>query len=234
LSSTPTSTLPLKRNTQLYDACRGVHYTKPLLRGWLHLIWFGFAVVIGSLTLAVAAQGATRATALGIYVATVCGLFGTSALYHRGNWTDAWNRRLQRLDHTMIFFIIAGTATPTFLLAAPGTYGVVCLILMWTLTLTATAIHLAWMDAPERLVGATFIGLGALAGLALPTVWIHAGAVPTILLVAGGLLYVTGAVSYHRRKPDPLPTIFGYHEVFHAYVCAAATCQYVAIAVFIA
>jgi hemolysin III len=216
----------------LYDARRGVYYTKPVLRGWLHLVWFEISVVIGTLLLA-RAHGATRITAAAIYAASVSALFGVSALYHRGNWTAAWRRRLQRLDHAMIFFLIAGTATPAFLLANRGPFGLVCLIVMWTLTLTAAAVHMAWMSAPEVVVGATFVGLGWVAGLALPGVWIHAGAAPAMLVLAGGLLYTAGAISYHRRRPDPYPSVFGYHEVFHAYVCAAATCQFIGIAVFI-
>jgi hemolysin III len=133
----------------------------------------------------------------------------------------------------MIFFLIAGTATPAFLLATRGAVGLASLIVLWTLTLTAAAIHLAWMSAPEVVVGAAFIGLGWAAGLALPGVWIHAGAAPGALLLAGGLLYTAGAISYHRRRPDPCPAVFGYHEVFHACVCGAATCQYVAIALLV-
>jgi hemolysin III len=216
----------------LYDARRGVYYTKPVLRGWLHLVWFEISVVIGTLLLA-RAHGATRITAAAIYAASVSALFGVSALYHRGNWTAAWRRRLQRLDHAMIFFLIAGTATPAFLLANRGPFGLVCLIVMWTLTLTAAAVHMAWMSAPEVVVGGTFVGLGWVAALALPGVWIHAGAVPAMLVLAGGLLYTAGALSYHRRRPDPYPSVFGYHEIFHAYVCAAATCQFAAIALFI-
>jgi hemolysin III len=216
----------------LYDVRRGVYYTKPVLRGWLHLVWFEISVVIGTLLLA-RAHGATRITAAAIYAASVSALFGVSALYHRGNWTAAWRRRLQRLDHAMIFFLIAGTATPAFLLANRGPFGLVCLIVMWTLTLTAAAVHMAWMSAPEVVVGGTFVGLGWVAGLALPGVWIHAGAAPAMLVLAGGLLYTAGALSYHRRRPDPYPSVFGYHEIFHAYVCAAATCQFAAIALFI-
>jgi hemolysin III len=216
----------------LYDARRGVYYTKPVLRGWLHLVWFEISVVIGALLLA-RAHGATRITAAAIYAASVSALFGVSALYHRGNWTAAWRRRLQRLDHAMIFFLIAGTATPAFLLANRGPFGLVCLIVMWTLTLTAAAVHMAWMSAPEVVVGATFVGLGWVAGLALPGVWIHAGVAPAMLVLAGGLLYTAGALSYHRRRPDPYPSVFGYHEIFHAYVCAAATCQFAAITLFI-
>jgi hemolysin III len=179
-------------------------------------------------------HGAARITAIAVYSASVSALFGISALYHRGTWTEAGRRRLQRLDHAMIFFLIAGTATPAFLLDAPGAFGLACLIVMWTLTLTAAAIHLAWMNAPELLVGGTFVGLGWAAGLSLPSVWVHAGVAPGILMLVGGLLYTVGALSYHRRWPNPYPSVFGYHEVFHAYVCAAATCQYVAIAWFIA
>jgi hemolysin III len=216
----------------LYDARRGVYYTKPALRGWLHLIWFGASLAAGTLLLA-RVHGAARITAVAIYAASVSALFGISALYHRGTWTDAWRRRLQRLDHAMIFFLIAGTATPAFLLAVRGGFGLACVIVMWSLTLTAGVIHMARMVLPERLVGAVFLGLGWMGGLALPAVWIRGGAVPGALMLTGGLLYTAGAISYHRRWPDPCPSVFGYHEVFHAYVCAAATCQFIGIALFI-
>ncbi len=213
----------------LYDAGRDIYYKKPVLRGWLHLIWFAASLVAGVLLLA-RVHGAMRMAAIGIYAASASALFGASALYHRGNWTAAWSRRLQRLDHAMIFFLIAGTATPAFVLAAHGDFGRDCLIAMWTLTLAAVVIHLAWMHAPEVVVGATFVGLGWAAGLSLPEVWVHAGAAPGALMLAGGLLYTAGAISYHRRRPDPYPSVFGYHEVFHTYICAAATCQFIAIA----
>jgi hemolysin III len=124
-------------------------------------------------------------------------------------------------------------ATPAFLLAMRGDLGLACLIMIWALTLTAAAIHMTWMSGPERLIGGMFLGLGWLAGLALPEVWIHAGAAPGALMLAGGLLYTAGAISYHRRWLDRYPSVFGYHEVFHVYVCAAATCQFIAIALFI-
>jgi hemolysin III len=216
----------------LYDAQRDIYYQKPLLRGWLHLLWFGASLVFGTLLLA-GAHGATRVIAAAIYAASVSALFGVSALYHRGNWSAAWSRRLQRLDHAMIFLLIAGTGTPAFLVASRGTFGWVGLIVMWALTLTAAAIHFAWMHAPELLVGATFVGLGWAAALSLPGVWMHAGIASGALMLAGGVLYTTGAASYHRRRPDPYPSVFGYHEVFHAYVCAAATCQFIAIALFV-
>jgi hemolysin III len=212
----------------LYDAKRGVYYTKPALRGWLHLVWFGASLLAGPLLVA-RGHGTRPVVALVVYTLSVSGLFGVSALYHRGTWGPAWSERLQRMDHMMIFFLIAGTATPAFVLATRGAYGLTCLIVMWGLIATAAVIHLCWMNAPEALVGVTFIGLGSLAGLALPEVWVHAGVVPGALMLAGGVTYIAGAISYHRRRPDPSPSVFGYHEVFHACVCVAATCQYLSI-----
>jgi hemolysin III len=148
-------------------------------------------------------------------------------LYDRGR--DRASRVLQRADTTMIYLLIACTAMPAFLLAMPFRYGVACLAVLGGLTLVAILVRLAWMNAPERLVGATFLGLGCIAGIAIPALWIRAGVAAGALAITGGLLYTAGALSYHRRRPDPLPSVFGYHEVFHAYVCAAATCQFVAV-----
>ena len=224
---------PRPRSGEMSPAdAAGVRAVKPLLRGWLHLICFEASLVVGTLAL-VGTHGRVRITAMAVFAASVSAMFGTSALYHRGNWGSTWHRRLQRLDHAMIFLLIAGTATPAFLIAAHGTARVAGLITIWTLTLTAAAIHMAWMNAPELLVGGTFVGLGWVAGLALPEVWLHSGATAGALMLAGGLLYTAGALSYHRRWPDPSPAVFGYHEVFHVYVSAAAACQYIAIALFI-
>ena len=206
---------------------------KPALRGWMHLIWFEASLVLGTLVLA-HAHGGLRITALAIFLASVTAMFGVSALYHRGNWSEAWRVRLQRLDHAMIFLLIAGTATPAFLLASHGVFRIACLAALWALTLTAGAIHMVWMNAPELLVGSTFVALGWAGALALPAVWLHSGAAAGTLLIVGGLLYTAGALSYRWRWPNPNPAVFGYHEVFHVYVCAAATCQFAAIALFIA
>jgi hemolysin III len=215
-----------------YDDRRDLLHAKPVWRGWMHLVCFEASLVLGTLII-VAAHGPKRTTAAAIYATAVSGLLGTSALYHRGNWRPRVKSLLQRLDHTMIFVLIAGTATPVFLITAQGAFGLTMLCVMWSLTGIAVLLHLAWMDAPEALVGATFIGLGCLAGLALPLVWTRAGVAPSILIVTGGACYIVGAVLYHRRWPDPRPTVFGFHEVFHTFVCAAAIAHYVAIGVFI-
>jgi hemolysin III len=210
----------------------GVPAQKPLLRGWLHLICFEASLVLGTLALA-HAHGVVRITAMAVFAASVSAMFGVSALYHRGNWASTWHSRLQRLDHAMIFLLIAGTATPAFLIAVHGVARVAGLITIWALTLAAALIHMAWMKAPELLVGGTFVALGWIAGLALPGVWLHSGTAAGVLMLAGGVLYTTGALSYHWRRPNPSPAVFGYHEVFHVYVAAAAACQYTAIALFI-
>ena len=205
---------------------------KPRWRGWMHLVFFEVSLVVGTL-LIVAARGALETTAVVVYGASVSGLFGVSALYHRGTWSSRLHRLLQRLDHLMIFVLMAGTATPLFLLAVPGPFGVVCLVAVWSMAAVAAAIHLAWMHAPDWVVGSSITALGVVGALAVPAVWQHVGVAAGILFVAGGLLYVLGAVSLHRHSPDPWPTVFGYHEVFHSYVTAAAVCHYVAVALLV-
>lgn len=216
-----------------YDSRRDLSYPKPLLRGWLHLVWFEVSLVAGTL-IVVAAHGPREVVAVTVYAACLSGLFGVSALYHRGNWGAAARGALQRADHVMIFAAIAGTATPVLLLAVPGSRGVVGLVALWSVTAVGIGAHLLRMDAPERVVGGTFIGLGAVNVLALPAVWGTAGVAVAVLVMAGGALYVAGAVGYHHRRPDPFPAVFGYHEVFHAFVCAGATCHFVAVALLIA
>jgi hemolysin III len=216
----------------LYDARRGVYYARPALRGWLHLLCFWVSLAGGALLLA-RAHGGAQLTAVIVYSASLSALFGTSALYHRGTWTATMRLRLRYLDQAMIFFLIAGTATPVYLLCAPAGFGPAGLIVMWALTLTAATVRVVLPATPERAAGALFIGLGCVGGLALPWAWIHAGPAPGALILAGGLLYIAGALFYHRRWPDPYPSVFGYHEVFHVYVCAAAACQFAAIALLI-
>jgi hemolysin III len=217
---------------QLYDVSRGVAYDKPIWRGWMHLVAFECALVLGTI-LVLTAHGAWQTADAAVYGGVVAGLFGVSALYHRGRWSPAASARLQRADHVMIVLLIAGSATVPMQVCLPGAWKVVGLVTLWSLALFAIVLRSVRMDAPERLVGAIYIGLGWVAGTAIPAVWIHSGVAPALLLLFGGLLYTAGAVSYHRRRPDPLPAVFGYHEVFHSYVTLAAACHYVAIAVFL-
>jgi hemolysin III len=219
--------------TRLYDARRGCYYDKPLLRGWLHALSFVAAVILGIVLIATDATAASRVVLASVYAVSVAGLFGTSAVYHRGRWSAPVSKQLQRLDQTMIVVLIAGSATPPMALSLPGSLGVAALALLWSLAGVAVLVRLMWMAAPERLVGLIYLGLGWVAGAALPAVWIRHGVGPAVLLLAGGVLYTVGAVGYHRRFPNPRPSVFGYHEVFHIWVSAAAACQYVAIGCFL-
>jgi hemolysin III len=206
---------------------------KPQWRGWLHLIWFEASLIAGT-ALIVTAHGATGITAAAVYAASVSGLFGTSALYHRGNWRPGVHKILKRADHFMIYVMIAGTTTPIFLIAAPQPYGLVCLIVMWSLMVVAAAVHQFLLNAPDWIAVTTFVALGVVSALALPAIWVHVGVAAGLLTLGGGLLYIVGGISFQRKKPDPSPSVFGFHEVFHAWVCAAATCHYTAIFLLVA
>lgn len=216
---------------QTYDSRRGLTHDKPVWRGWLHLIWLLLSLVAGTAVVVLAPAGSR--VALAVYAASVSGLFGASALYHRGNWGARAHARLQRLDHVMIFGLIAGTSTPVYLQAVGGAAGRALCTLAWVLAIVAALTHLIWMAAPELLVGSTFVGLGLLGIAGLPAVFVRSGVAAFVLMLAGGVLYLLGALLYRCRWPDPSPERFGFHEVFHALVCAAATAQFVAIAVFV-
>ena len=217
----------------LRDVDRHREYPKPALRGWMHLVCFEATLVLGTL-LVVSADGGRAVTAAAVYVASLAALLGTSALYHRGNWSRTWRRRLQHLDQAMIYVLISGTAAPAFIVALPATFALVCLVLLTVLTVGIMSARLLWTHAPERVAGATYLGLGWATSMALPVIWHRAGVLAALLVVCGGMLYTVGAIVYHRRSPDPAPTVFGYHEVFHTYVSVAAACHFVALTMLLA
>jgi hemolysin III len=161
-------------------------------------------------------------------------MFGISALYHRIAWQPRARRWMRRLDHAAIYLLIAGTYTPFALLAMSGVWRWTILPIVWGGALAAIVLKLAWVDGPKWLSAAIGITLGWIGVVAVPQLWSHAGAAGIVLLGIGGLLYTAGAVIYARQRPDPVPAVFGYHEVFHALVIAAAGCQYVAVALFVA
>jgi hemolysin III len=206
---------------------------KPRLRGVLHQWAFFVSLVAGAVLVAVAPAGrATLATA--IYTLTVAGLFGVSAVYHRVNWVSAAARRwMRRLDHTMIFLLIAGTYTPFALLVLDGTLATAILIGVWGGALAGIVLNLVWIDAPKWLSAVVYVALGWVAVLAFPALFDDLGVTPTLLVALGGVLYTAGAVVYASRRPDPAPAVFGYHEIFHALVIAAAAVQYSVVAFFV-
>ena len=210
-----------------------VPLTKPRLRGVSHQWAFFFSLAAG-FTLVVAAPTGEATVAAAIYAASVAALFGTSALYHRITWASQNARRwMRRLDHSMIFLLIAGTYTPFALLVLEGTLAIVILVVVWAGALGGIVLKLVWIDAPKPLVAVLYVMLGWVAVAAFPDLIRELGVTSTALVVAGGLLYTAGAVVYALGRPDPVPTVFGYHEVFHALVIAAAALQYAAIAFFV-
>jgi hemolysin III len=203
---------------------------RPLWRGRTHA-WAFFAAVVGGAALVVAAPDGRARLALGIYAATVAGLFGVSAVYHRVPWRSAAARAwLRRADHAMIFLLIAGTYTPFALLVLKGGTATAILVAVWAGALAGIVFKLVWIHAPKWLGASAYIALGWVAFAAFPQLIEHAGVTATAVLAAGGLLYTIGAVVYALRRPDPIPAVFGYHEVFHALVIAAAALQFAVIA----
>jgi hemolysin III len=206
--------------------------TRPVMRGWLHLWSFFVAIAAGATMVSLAATTVSARAAVGtsVYAATVLGLFGVSALYHRRLWIDGRARALmKRLDHSMIFLFIAGTYTPFALLALPGVTGAIVLAVVWGGALAGVALKLAWPDAPRWLSISVYIALGWVAVFVLPDLLTALGAATMALLLAGGVFYTMGAVCYAARWPDPWPRVWGHHEFFHAATVVAAVCHHVAI-----
>lgn len=193
---------------------------KPLLRGWIHAVTAPVAVVVGIVLVAVAPAGAAR-IASAVFAASAVLLFTVSATYHRGRWTPAVAGVLRRLDHSAIGIVIAGTYTPFAVLLLPPRTAVILLSVVWAGALGTVLFRTLWVRAPRWLYTPLYILLGWAAVWFLPDFAAGGGAAVTALVVVGGLLYTAGAVAYALRRPDPLPRVFGYHEVFHAFTVAA-------------
>jgi hemolysin III len=202
---------------------------KPRLRGVSHQWAFFVSLAMGA-ALIVAAQGTREVVAMSIYAFSLSALLGTSALYHRVDWDPGPRRWMRRLDHTMIFVLIAGTYTPFALLVMEGTMAEVILIVVWASAVGGAILNLAWWDAPKWFTSLVYVSTGWVAIAAMPQLWEKMGPVGVGLIALGGLLYSAGAVVYATKRPDPSPEVFGYHEIFHLFVIAAAAIQYAAIA----
>jgi hemolysin III len=204
---------------------------RPRLRGVFHQYAFFASLASGALLVLLAA---TTKASLGaaVYAASVSALFGVSALYHRRTWTTAARRRMRRLDHAMIFLLIAGTYTPVGLLVLEGPLATVVLVVVWGGALAGIVLELAWTSAPRWLGGVVYLALGWVAVVAIPQLFARMGVVGGLLLVAGGLVYSAGAAIYALRRPDPAPATFGYHEVFHLLVIAGVAAHFLAISLY--
>lgn len=200
---------------------------KPRMRGRLHQGAFVASIPAGLLLVLLAPDARARVATL-IYSLTLTGLFAASAAYHLGDWTEAAYARMRRLDHSMIFVLIAGTYTPYCLLVLEGTMATVVLIAVWVGAAIGVATKLYRVDL-HVLSGFMYIGLGWLVAVSLPALLRGLDTAETVLLVAGGLLYSFGALVLATNKPNPWPRTFGYHEVWHAATIAAAACQYLSI-----
>jgi hemolysin III len=205
---------------------------KPRLRGVSHEWAFFVSLVLGA-GLIVAAETPQATIAVAIYAVSLSALLGTSALYHRVNWTRPDVRRwMRRIDHSMIFFLIAGTYTPFALLALDGPLADAILLVVWIGAIAGAVVEMVWIEHPKWVAALIYMSLGWVAAVAFPGLWDEIGLAGTLLVAAGGLLYTAGAVVYATQRPDPNPKVFGYHEIFHLLVIAAAAAHFAAVAFF--
>jgi hemolysin III len=213
-------------------ASEAIAAVKPKLRGVSHQWAFVVSLFLGA-ALIVAADSPTATVAVAIYAASLSALLGTSALYHRVNWKRPNARRwMRRLDHSMIFFLIAGTYTPFALLVLNGPLADAVLAVVWIGAIAGAIVEMVWIEHPKWVAALIYMSLGWVAIIAFPGLWEEMGVGGTLLVAAGGLLYTAGAIVYATQRPDPFPRVFGYHEVFHALVILAAAAQFAAIAFF--
>ncbi len=204
---------------------------KPRLRGRLHQYAFFVALVCGVVLCSVAATrpGIAPFFACLIYSATVCGLFGISALYHRRVWSERGYQIMRRADHSMIFIFIAGTYTPFCVELLSPSKATLMLTLTWVGALGGVALKSIWPHLPRWVGAPLYLALGWGAVAILPDVLDRGGVACLVLLAAGGVIYSMGAVFYAMRRPNPWPDVFGHHEFFHACTLVAALCHHIAI-----
>jgi hemolysin III len=211
-------------------AADAIAAVKPKLRGVSHEWAFFVSLLLGA-GLVLAADSPKATLAVAIYAVSLSALLGTSALYHRVNWkrpnVRAWMRRL---DHSMIFFLIAGTYTPFALLVLHGPIANAILAVVWIGAIAGTIVEMIWIDHPKWVGALIYLSLGWVAVVAFPELWGAMGVAGTLLVAAGGLLYTAGAIVYAVQRPNPNPAVFGYHEVFHLFVIAAAAAHFAAVA----
>jgi hemolysin III len=216
-------------STRSSSAPAVAHLVKPRFRGWSHFYAL-FVALVAAVVLVVTAPAGLATFAATVYATTLVGMFGASALYHRGNWSPPTAKRLLQLDHTAIFLLIAGTYTPIALLAMNGTEQVLTLGAVWIVA--AAGIGFEWLPvpAPRGYVTTVYLFLGWIGAFAFVPLYDATGWAGVLLIAGGGLCYTIGAIVHAARRPDPWPATFGYHEIFHGFVILAALMHYCAIA----
>lgn len=203
-----------------------VRETRPTWRGWIHAGLFPLAIAAG-IVLISAAEGVPAKWAAGIFTTTSLLLFGNSALYHRFDWAPRTKMILKRIDHANIFLLIAGTYTPLAVLALPPTQGTLLLVLVWSGALLGIGFRVFWIAAPRWLYVPLYLLLGWAAVMYLGPL-LEASPTMMVLVLVGGLCYSAGAVIYSVKKPNPVPGVFGFHEIFHALTAVAFLCHWTA------
>jgi hemolysin III len=202
---------------------------KPSLRGVFHL-WAFFVAVVAGVVLIVLADGAMPRFAAWIYVMALGAMFGASALYHRYPFKSAARRVwARRLDHSTIFIFIAGTYTPFALLAFDGAISWIVLATVWFGAALGLVLNFVWLDAPKWVSVLAYVAVGWVGVITIPQMFSGVGTTGSVLVIIGGALYTLGALTYAFHWPNPFPLTFGYHEIFHLLVVAAATSQFVAV-----
>jgi hemolysin III len=201
---------------------------KPRLRGWLHAAMAPIALAAGIVLVCLAATPAAVVGAAVFLAASVL-LFGTSGVYHRGTWRTRGQAVLRRMDHSNIFVFIAATYTPLALILLDGASRMILLTVIWAAAVGGLFFRLFWLSAPRALYTALYVVMGWTALGWLGAFYRAAGPAVVILVLAGGVCYTLGALVYGRKRPNPSPTWFGFHEIFHTATIAGFTCHYVAI-----
>ena len=198
------------------------------MRGRLHEIAFFVSVPLGIALIVLANTGKARFAAV-VFATGLAGVYGASAAYHRVGWSDPARRRMKRLDHSMIFVLIAGTYTPLCLLALSGVWSVVVLATVWAGAITGIVLKQVNIDGLRRVSGFLYIALGWISIVTLPQLFHTMSVAAFTLVVVGGLLYTVGAIVFAVKRPDPNPAVFGYHEIWHAFTAGAGLCHYSAV-----
>ena len=204
----------------------------PRLRGLLHAYAFYVAIVAAAVLVALAPPGQPRAAAA-VYGFGLCTLFAASGLYHRWRWSPRWKPILRRIDHSAIYVFIAATCTPVAMLVLDGALSAAVLAGVWVAAAVGVAFSLVWIDAPRWLQATSYLALGWAGVIAIPALLHDVGVAPFVLFLVGGLLYSVGATIYAAQRPNPWPRTFGFHELFHLLVVAAALVHFIAVAAWV-
>ena len=200
---------------------------KPTWRGWIHAATFPVAIAAGIVLICLAHGGPAKAAGA-VFMATSLLLFGNSALYHRFDWSPKVKLLLKRIDHANIFLLIAGTYTPLAVLALPPAKGALLLALVWGGALVGIAFRVFWIHAPRWLYVALYLAMGWAAVMYLVDLF-QANPAMMVLVMVGGLLYTAGAIIYGLKRPNPIPGVFGFHEIFHTCTVLAFLCHWTAV-----